>query len=53
MSEWFWFGGSLIGVGLVIVLLRRKLEESEEYFEREYKDPPMTDIGDRIGGGGF
>ena len=47
----------LIGLVVLILLagwwLRRRDREVDSYYEWEYQDPAISDIADRIHGGGF
>jgi hypothetical protein len=52
MLIWLLIGWAVF-IGLVAWLLRRRDREVDSYYEREYRDPPITDISDRLGGGGF
>ena len=45
--------GSIVAVSLVSWWIRRRFIEAESYYEREYRDPRITDIPDRLGGGGL
>jgi hypothetical protein len=45
----------VVWVAFVLVAawwVRRHDREIDSYYEREYRDPPITDITDRIHGGG-
>jgi hypothetical protein len=48
-----WWLGSIAVVSAGVWWLRRFLMEADGHYERDYRDPPITDITDRLGGGGF
>lgn len=52
MGLWIW-PASIVGGGAVAWWIRRRFIAADSYFEREYRDPPISDIPDRLGGGGL
>ncbi len=51
MGFWLWIG-SLAAVAALSWWLKRRGEGVDDYFDREYQDPPSFDAGGFLGGGG-
>ena len=49
MGFWIWFG-SIVVIGAVAWWIRRRGMEVEDYYEREFQDPPTFDAGSFLGG---
>jgi hypothetical protein len=52
MGLWIWLG-SIAVMGGVCWWIRRRGMEVEDYYEREYQDPPTFDAGGFLGGDRF
>lgn len=50
MGLWIWLG-SLVTMGAVLWWIRRRGMEVEDFYEREFQDPPTFDAGSYLGGG--